>query len=149
MLRKLKRPELYLNYGVWVFLPENNELVKRKIQDINVTYHQNHEYSVNNVRVQEVGECSPEEIYMTRKEAFIEGIKKYQNLLNKINIEEEKLEKLHKFEIEQHKNKKEHQIRELKKILKSQDKFLIKKNVNKQDRNQIKFFQELGFKKVD
>ena len=31
MLKKMKKPELYINYGVWVFLPNSNELVKRKI----------------------------------------------------------------------------------------------------------------------
>lgn len=149
MLKKLKRPELYINYGVWVFLPENNELVKRKIQYVNVTYNLNYEFSVKNVFVQGIGNFSPEDVYMSRKEAFREGIKKFQNLLNNINKEKECHEINLKFQIEQCENKIECQKRELKNVLKHQDKFLTKKNVSEQDRNQIRFFQELGFEKMN
>ena len=145
----MKRPELYINYGVWVFLPENNELVKRKIRYVDVTYNWNYEFSVNNVFVQGIGNLCPEDVYMSRKEAFREGIKKFQNLLNNINKEKEHEEKNMKFHIKQYENRIECQKRELKNVLKHQDKFLTKKNVSEQDRNQIRFFQELGFEKIE
>ena len=75
MLKKMKNPELYIGYGVWVFLPNSNELVKRKIIELKVgyTYTWNYSFYIESVYVLHVGWLPPEEVYMTKNEAFSES----------------------------------------------------------------------------
>ena len=138
MLKKMKRPELYINYGVWVFLPKTNELVKRKILGIKVRYTCSCDFYIESVRVLNVGWISPEDVYMTRKEAFKEGIKKLQTLLKKS-----------KDKLEWEEKNMEYKTKDLKDMLENYDHFLKKIGVNTVERDQIKFFCTLGFKKVD
>lgn len=147
MLAKMKRPNLYINHGVWVFLPKTNELVKRKIQSITVQFWRDC-FSVDAVYVDGVGELSPEDVYMSRKEAFTAGIKKLQKSLNECQEEIEWKKACLEREIREEENKEKPLTFALKKVLESQDKFFAKKGVPKQTREQVKFFQELGFSKI-
>lgn len=127
MLKKLKKLDLYINHGVWIFLPGNNELVKRKIYSIDVHYLNNHLFAITSLCIEGVGIFSPEEVYMTRKEAFMEGIKHFQKRLNEVHNEMEHHKNNMEFQLDIYKNKIDCQIREIKNILKSQDRFLMKK----------------------
>ena len=148
MLKKLKRPELYINHGVWVFLQKTNELVKRKINSIEVVYYHNCDFSITSVYVQDIGKFSPEDVYMTRKEAFKEEIKKLQTALKESQDEMEWQEHNMNYQLKHYKNKVECKKRDLKDILESHDHFLEKIGVSKEQRDQYKFFSELGFKEV-
>ena len=147
MLKKLKRLNLYINHGVWVFL-SNNELVKRKIESIDVHYLNDRLFLVTSLWVQGAGLFSPEEVYMTRKEAFKEKIKKLQTALKESQDEMEWQEHNMNYQLKHYKNKVECKKRDLKDILESHDHFLEKIGVSKEQRDQYKFFSELGFNEV-
>ena len=149
MLKKMKRPDLYINYGVWVFLPNSNELVKRKIIGIKVGYTWSCDFYVESVCLLNVGWFSPEEVYMTRKEAFKEGVKKLQTLLKESQDELEWQERNTEHLLRGYKNKVTCKTRDLKDMLEIYDHFLEKMGVDKVERDQIKFFSSLGFKKVE
>lgn len=80
MLSKLKRPGLYINHGVWVFLKGFCYPVKRKILRVEVTFNQA-SYVVSRVEVDDLGWCTPEQVYMTRKETLPMQTTKLRNKL--------------------------------------------------------------------
>lgn len=153
MLKKMKNPELYINYGVWVFLPNSNELVKRKIIGLKVGYTWSDGFYVESVCVLHVGWLSPEEVYMTRNEAFSEGIKLLRSQVNELKKDMERhkrdMEMSMKYQLGQWENSLACRTQELKKVLESEDRYLKKKGVGEEERAQIKFFRESGFERID
>lgn len=69
MLERLKRPDKYINRGVWLFL-KNGQLVKRKIRQIDVSWN-NNKWHIKSVVLENLEESfNPIFLYMRKTEAL-------------------------------------------------------------------------------
>lgn len=88
MLAKFKRPGLYINHGVWVFKEKYDYPIKAKIWSV-VTDHTSEGFRVSCVYVQGVGRLEPNEVYMTRRAALAESVRKLKEQHNDLQHREE------------------------------------------------------------
>lgn len=83
MLRKFKRPEQYLNYGVWI-VDHAGVIHKYKIMDIRISYRQQDTgivTRVDDIYLENGEQYLPGDVYMTKREAVMSLKKKAEELL--------------------------------------------------------------------
>ena len=83
MLREFKRPEQYLNHGVWI-VDHAGVIHKYKIMDIRISYRQQDARIVTKVEdiyLENGEQYLPGDVYMTKREAVMSLGKKSEELL--------------------------------------------------------------------
>lgn len=87
MLREFKRPEQYLNHGVWIVDHAGKFMTvihKHKIMDIRISYRQQDARivtKVENIYLENGEQYLPGDVYMTKREAVMSLGKKAEELL--------------------------------------------------------------------
>ena len=87
MLAKFKRPGLYINHGGWVFKELCDYPIKAKIRAVE-TVHTSDGFWVSHVHVQGVGQLVPDAVYMTRRAALTESVRKLKEQHNDLQQRE-------------------------------------------------------------
>ena len=77
MLAKFKRPDMYINYGVWVFEDGLDYPTKHKIKSMQMAFNEEG-FFIKEVFLDSVGWVSADSVYMTKLEACADQIRDLQ-----------------------------------------------------------------------